>query len=369
VKVAVVAGICVDRDAISNAVVEQLAALRQSPDIDSVTLFTQGCNRDPGVEVVVESDPWRMIVDPRFEDTDVAIFHWGIAYELFDALVIAPTAARRCAVHFHNVTPPELLTGHDRDKSMRSLTQAASLPDIDADVWTFSEYNRRTLLDWGVGDDRLFHVPIAIRTPIRVDVVRRVDAIELLTVGRLVPAKGVHVLVDAIALLPAASRRRIHLTVAGNLALSDARYVADVRGAISSNRLDDIIELRDDPSPVELGELYSRAHAVVSPSFHEGLCIPIIEGYLAGCRAIGSTAGNLPFAIFDPDPIVPAGDPEALAGAIEALAGDVLAGIAVDRTAACSYAAGFSPATAARHLLERVLASAPGIGADPEPDE
>jgi glycosyltransferase involved in cell wall biosynthesis len=364
VKVAVVAGICVERDAISNAVVEQLEALRQCQEVDSVTLFTQGCNRDAGVDVVVQSDPWKLIVDSRFEDTDFAIFHWGIAYDLFDALVLAPTPARRCAVHFHNVTPPELLTGHDRDKGVRSMTQAASLPDIDSDVWTFSEYNRRTLLEWGVAEDRLFHVPIAIHPPVRVTASRRTDRVDLLTVGRLVPAKGVHVLVEAIALLPSDIRRRIHLTIAGNLALSGAQYVADVRGSIRSNGLDEVIELRDDPSPFELGELYARAHAVVSPSFHEGLCIPVIEGYLAGCRAIGTTAGNLPFAIFDPDPLVPPGDPGALARAIEAVADDVLAGKTVDRTAADSYAASFSPATATKQLLERVRASVAGIGTD-----
>ena len=340
-KVVVVAGICVVRDAISNAVVEQLDALRQSQHVDSVTLFTQGCTRDPGVEVVVGSDPWKMIVHPRFHEADVAIFHWGIAYELFDALILAPTATRHCVVHFHNVTPPELLTGHDREKGVRSLTQLASLADVDTDVWTYSEFNRRTLLDWSVPDDRLFHVPIVIRAPAPVAATRRIDGVDLLTVGRLVPAKGVHVLVEAVAMLPPHVRANIHVTIAGNLALSDERYVTDVRDSISNSDLDDTIELKDDPSPLELAELYARAHFVVSPSFHEGLCIPVIEGYLAGCRAIGTTAGNLPFAVFSPDPIVPVGDIAALATAIGEVADQVLSGVSIDRSRALDYARGF----------------------------
>ncbi len=262
------------------------------------------------------------------------------------------------------MTPPGLLTGHDRDKGVRSLTQLASLADVDTDMWTYSEFNRRTLLDWSVPDDRLFHVPIVIRAPAAVAATRRIDGVDLLTVGRLVPAKGVHVLVEAMATLLPSAPADIHLTIAGNLALSDERYVTDVRDSISNSDLDDTIELKDDPSPLELAELYARAHFVVSPSFHEGLCIPVIEGYLAGCRAIGTNAGNLPFAVFSPDPIVPSGDPGALARAIEAIAHDLLAGKAVDRTAAEAYTASFSPATAAEQLLERVLASVAGIGTD-----
>jgi glycosyltransferase involved in cell wall biosynthesis len=354
VKVAVVAGICVERDAISNAVVEQLEALRRIPQVESVTLFTQACDRDTGGQVVVGSDPWRMIVNPGFDEADVAIFHWGISYDLFDALILAPTATRRCAVHFHNVTPAELLTGLDRDKGMRSQTQMAALPDADTDMWTYSEFNRRTLENWGVPVHRLFHVPIAIPPPLSVRAGRRTDGVDLLTVGRLVPAKGVHVLVDAVALLPTDVRSTIHLTIAGNLALSDASYVADVRRAITGNDLDGIVEIRDDPPPLELSELYARAHVVVSPSFHEGLCIPIIEGYLAGCRAIGTTGGNLPFAVFPPDPVVPVGDAVALASAIDAVADQVRSGISVDQSGALAYARGFEPRQATSALRERI---------------
>ena len=110
----------------------------------------------------------------------------------------------------------------------------------------------------------------------------------------------------------------------------------------------------DNPSRDELWHLYERSHVVVSPSFHEGLCVPIIEGYLAGCRAIGTDAGNVPFAVQPPDPVVPAGDEDALADAIGGMAGAIRRGDDVDRSAAIRYAEGFSGVHARSALLERV---------------
>ena len=92
-------------------------------------------------------------------------------------------------------------------------------------------------------------------------------------------------------------RDRVRLTIAGNVALSDATYVADVRRRVRETAMDDVVTIVDNPSRDELWHLYERSHVVVSPSFHEGLCVPIIEGYLAGCRAVGTDAGNVPFAV------------------------------------------------------------------------
>ncbi len=70
-----------------------------------------------------------------------------------------------------------------------------------------------------------------------------------------------------------------------------------------------------------LAREYERADVLVSPSLHEGLCVPVIEAYAAGCNVVGTDAGNLPYVVQPPDPVVPAGDPDALAEAIVASRG------------------------------------------------
>jgi glycosyltransferase involved in cell wall biosynthesis len=54
--------------------------------------------------------------------------------------------------------------------------------------------------------------------------------------------------------------------------------------------------------------------------------MPVVEAYSAGCNVIGTDAGNLPFVVKPPDPVVPANDPDALAQSIVSLGREVLAG-------------------------------------------
>ena len=54
--------------------------------------------------------------------------------------------------------------------------------------------------------------------------------------------------------------------------------------------------------------------------------MPVIEGYLAGCRAIGTTAGNLPYVVQPPDPVVTPGSVDELVDAIVAVDAELRSG-------------------------------------------
>jgi glycosyltransferase involved in cell wall biosynthesis len=358
VNVVVVSGICVRDDAISNAVADQLRLLASLEEVCDVRLVTQAIDRPLDAPVHVVHGPWSLLTLPEVRDADLVIFHWGIAYELFDAIVAAPTERRRVAVHFHNVTPLDLLTGPDREKGAWSLAQASVLSDLDVELWTYSEHNCRTLTDLGVPSDRIHDVPIVIEPPQPVHRRARGPISELLTVGRLTPAKGVHVLIEALSLLPPSQLDGLHATLAGNVTLSDAAYVAQLRRLITDSDLAAHVELLDAPSKAELWDRYASADVVVSPSFHEGLCVPIVEGYLAGCRAIGTDRGNLPFVVQPPDPIVPAGDPHALAAAITTITSDEERARSLDPSRVRDLTAGFSTQAVVTALRRRVAANA-----------
>ena len=313
VRVAIVSGICVRNDAISTCVVDQLSVLREAPRVTDVALFTEAIDRQLDVPVHVVTDAWSLLVHPAFAAADLVIYHWGIAYDLFDSLVAAPRTERSIAVHFHNATPAELLTGADRAKGRARRRRPTCWRAAMSRCGPTASSTGERSLDLGVRQDRLHHVPIAIDPPFPLADRRHADEVRLLVVGRLVPAKGIHVAVDAIGRLDADVRDRVRLTIAGNVALSDR----DLRrgpppDACARLQMDDVVTIVDNPSRDDLWHLYERSHVVVSPSFHEGLCVPIIEGYLAGCRAIGTDAGNVPFAVQPPDPVVPAGDADAL---------------------------------------------------------
>lgn len=322
-NVAVVAGVVVRHDAISSAVAEQIDALRSLPGVSGVRLFTHGLDREIGCDGFVLGNPWELVRHPEFRSCDVAIFHWGIRFALFDALpLMGFSGLPRAVVHFHNCTPPELVEERDRENLMRSIEQFHHAISLGLPLWTYSEFNRRTLLAWGADESQIEQVtfPIPLPPPGRREAGD--DRIELLSVGRLVPAKGVHVLIEALTLLPPELMRRLRVRIVSSTTFSSLEYrdtlIAQLRA--SSQLVARAVEFVTAPSDEELAAMYADADVVVSTSFHEGLCVPVIEGYSAGCRAIGTTAGNLPYVVLSPDPVVEPGDAAQLAAAIERVA-------------------------------------------------
>jgi glycosyltransferase involved in cell wall biosynthesis len=332
--VAVVSGICVEGDAISAAMGSQAALLAELDGVVDVAVFALHIDRDltcPSFEV---DSSWALVTHPWFRDADVAFFHWGIHYPLFDAVILLAEHGPSPVCHFHNCTPEELVPSDQRETIQRSLAQAQLLASLDLPVWTFSEFNVHTLASWGVPPERISFVPFPIEAPRELRPVRRTGGLDIAMVGRLVPAKGQHIMIEALGLLPPDVRSKVTLRIAGNVSFSDDDYAASLVRRSDELELGDTVTLLGQLDDEQLWQLYESSHLVVSCSFHEGLCVPVIEAYIAGCRVIGTTAGNLPYVVVPPDPVVPPGDPTALAAAITAVALDVSPGQLLDRSAA-----------------------------------
>lgn len=351
-RIVVAAGICVHHDAISAAMIEQARVLRGLEGVDDVAIIAQHCNRevvDRPVQCV--GDAWAFIRHPAVEAADLVIFHWGIAYELFDALSVV-AQQRRAVVHFHNVTPLEFAAKGARAGIEWSLRQIQLAATTDSTMWTESEYNVRTLVSWGFEAERVRFMPFPIGSHRTLRRPPRGPEVRLLTVGRLVQAKGLAVLVEALGRALDRLDGPVALVIAGNRSLSDADFLTTLRDSITRPGLDSMVDLVEDPDDDRLWDLYEWADIVVSPSFHEGLCVPVIEGYLAGCRVIGSDAGNLPFVVQPPDPVVPAGDPIALADAIVELTARIRAGDSMPPPGAAALTELYSVASTEAHLRE-----------------
>lgn len=360
-RIAVVAGVVVPSDAISAAVESQARLLATLPGVQSVEVFAQHVSRPLSCPHHIVRNSWELLRHPAFVACDVAIAHWGIHYDSFDALTLLAAGTvpgPRPVVHFHNCTPLSLASPDQRDLIRRSFTQIEHVISLDVPLWTYSEHNRRTLLALGARPapaGQISFVPFPIDVPVVLRGRPGDGRVHLLTVGRMVPAKGVQVLVDAIGRLHPATRALVSVRVAGAAMFSDVQHVAELRATIERLHLGDTVELVLDPTDDELMAMYASSDVVVSPSFHEGLCIPVIEGYASGCRAIGTTAGNLPFLVVDGDPCVPPGDVVALAAAITAVVDEVLAGVDEHRDARAAVAADYTSAATRRHLADALL--------------
>ena len=367
-RAVVITPICAPHDAISAAAADNFALLSARP-ATTATMLTGEDGRGLGATIVQGVD--QLLAAPAFREADLLLYHFGIYHPFHDALLIGNGHARQVVV-FHNVTPAAHVAPRDRPLIERSLRQAHNIAHAD-EIWADSAFNAADAEALGADPARIHVVPLAVARPAPRHLAQKPrERLEFLFLGRTVPSKGVHHL--AAALVAAAPRLPAwHLTIAGNTAFSDAAYLAACRDTFARAGLSAHVTCLDSPDDATLAALYARAHILCIPSYHEGFCVPVIEGLRAGCIPLTTTAGNLPTITGGLGPLVPPGDEVALADAITGLAGALAADaplplgntsltIAAFDERAADHVARFEPATIAalKHArLDALLNSLP----------
>lgn len=365
-RVAIISGIRVRHDAISNIICHQRRTLADAGYDVSVLVHHHDDEGFDWESTVATS--WELLRHPAYLDADLVIFHFGIYYELFNALALDHPRHARRVVHFHNVTPPELLHGKTKRSAQDGLIQLAIAERADA-VWSDSLHNTEVLGDY-TEIDRSAVVDMAPSVP---DIRERPHddsphdgPVRLIAVGRFVAAKGLSDLVAALASVDPEVRSRLRLTLAGSIANSDDAYLHQLGQEIAAAGLADLIDIVPDPPDEELVDLLWRADVFVSSSHHEGFCVPAIEALAAGCRSVVTDAGALPDTVGACGVVVPAHDPAALAAAIvtevdivrRERSGDpqVLADSAVWSRLVGEHLEQFTPQAAERRILDATAA-------------
>jgi len=151
---------------------------------------------------------------------------------------------------------------------------------------------------------------------------RRGDRLHVMFLGRMIPDKGADVLVDAVRRL---HREDIRLTLIGSSGFGPedplTPFETEIRRAAAA--LPGPSTVRSFvPRPV-VPQLLRTADIVVAPSrWPDPSPLTVLEGMAAGAVVVGSTAGGIPELLGDAGVAVPAGDADALAQVLEALAND-----------------------------------------------
>jgi glycosyltransferase involved in cell wall biosynthesis len=314
-RIALVSGVCVRHDAISNSLRSQADVLRSAGH--EVRIFVQATDCLDPADVRVVGSSWELASDPFYASADLVVVHYGVRHDLFSALVL-PHPGRR-VVHFHNITPPDVLAGAARALAHDSfqLLGAAALAD---EVWVDSPHNAVVLMaTTDVAPDRIrpmeLHVPFVDRPPASPDLDVDPDRpLEVVTVGRFVPAKGLHDLLAAAGRIRA---RPVRLVLAGSTRYSDRSYLEQLR--TRATELPDGVEavLLADVDDDELARRLDAADVFVSASHHEGFCVPVVEALAHGCRLVVTDAGALPDTAGGCGTVVPVGDVDALAAGMD----------------------------------------------------
>lgn len=316
-RIALLSGVFVEKDAISASLGAKLNALDRDPaGPHDIRVFVHGTDsQDARVRVLPSVAD--LVVHPFFRTCDLVSYEFGIAYPLFDSIFLA---ARRLPViaTYHNLTPLQLVEDPGVRASLEwSVVQRHAL-SLATHVINDSASNYRDLLTLGIPAKRMSVVPLppgpAASSSHRA-VKRSRKRIELLFVGRLVRAKGVYDLLEAFAQVRGPAR----LTLVGSPAFSDRQAIDDLESAARESP--DRLRFVAGPSDEELGSLYLSAHALVMPSYHEGYCVPVMEALATGCHVIAYDNSNLPETLDGLGRLVHTGDVGGLAAAMTELVG------------------------------------------------
>lgn len=317
-KIAYVNSICHRYDAISNAIRDEIGWLRA--DGHDVRLFAYSCDFDdvPYTRVNGETD---VAFDPFFQDCDLALFHFGVFYPLFNLLPVVPVRAKRI-VEFHNVTPKAFLPASSHALIDKSLAQISNMAFADH-VICDSDTNLTVLRDAGVTTPATV-LPLAIHTDLHAPEAKPSFAdgvLRVLFIGRLVQSKGPLDFLQALeALLRRHPRLRVESDIVANLKFSDGDLVDAVEARVRelNREFSSRLALRlvgNAPEDVKQ-QLLSDADLFVLPTRHEGFCVPILEALASGCQVVVYDNSNTPAVSGGLARLVPTGDTAALGDAM-----------------------------------------------------
>ena len=178
-----------------------------------------------------------------------------------------------------------------------------------------AESERRTGLAAGACEER---TTVVIHNGIDSSRARAAEAhpgpLRLVTVGRLQAPKDAVTLVRALALVQGP---RFDAIVVG-----DGPDRPAVEDEVRSRGLEPTVELAGEREDVP--EILAGADVFVLSSLSEGLPLSILEAMAAGLPVVASSVGGIPEVVIDGETglLVPPGDPQSLAAAIERLLAD-----------------------------------------------
>lgn len=199
----------------------------------------------------------------------------------------------------------------------RSLTQrvAAISPAVVRALERGGVPAERVRLIWSSIDPQTL-VPARPREELRAELEAPPAAPVVLTLGALVPRKGLDVLLDALAKLPARDPAPC-LWICGE---GEARGKLEKRAA----KLGLAPRVRFLGARGDVADLLAACDLLAMPSRREGLGVAALEAMAAGRAVVASNVGGLGEAVVDGRTglLVPPEDVDALAAALERLIGD-----------------------------------------------
>lgn len=210
---------------------------------------------------------------------DAAILHCSIGSPAFGHVL---ERCMRVAIHYHNITPAELLWEDAPAVAMacqRGRAELAALSGRVVAAAADSRFNAGELAALGFPEATVVGV-MRRELPVTAAVAHRPGGpLRLLFVGRGVPNKAQHHLIASLAALrQSGSDARLNLI--GSWVGMDS-YARRCQGLARDLRVAGEVVFEGSVNDARLARAYAEADVFVCLSDHEGYCVPIVEAMAA----------------------------------------------------------------------------------------
>jgi glycosyltransferase involved in cell wall biosynthesis len=268
-RVAIVTPSLTTADAVSNDILGESDALTRS-----------------GLKVKIFSDLARVRKFLK-SPTDILIYHHSRGWHP-GAQLVHELQCRR-VIRYHNVTPAEFFAGFsrtDQDLCERGRSELNELAAAQCDLYlSASSFSMQELIAVGADPSKSLVVPpfhgIDRLSTITADqkTVKKYsgDTTNILTVGRVVPHKNLHYLIEIFAHYHHNYNNDSRLIIVGKGGEGFNTYAKLLHRVVRKLELTNAVVFTGGISDEVLKAYYLVADAFVTVSEHEGFCVPLVE--------------------------------------------------------------------------------------------
>ena len=276
--------------------------------------------------------PLNEIEDFLKESDDILIYHHSIGWN--PALGLLQGLKNKTVIKYHNITPPSFFSGistwHE-DKCREGREQLQAIIDTGCDLYlSDSVYNQQELLAAGADELRSFVVP-----PFHeIDRLQSLDAdlntldqyrdgrAIVLSVSRVAPHKGHADLIEAFASYHHYHNQNSRLLIVGREEEAFAAHSKRLREIAQFLLVEDAVTFTGEISDSALRACYLLASVFVSPSKHEGFCLPLVEAMAARVPIVSYDSAAIPETVGAAGIVLEERDAELMAESINLLIND-----------------------------------------------
>jgi len=269
-------------DAVGNTVMQEYFALKKYGH--EILLYSGNADNDFTAYLI---DRTRLLKEIKKQDA-VLLYHHSIYWE--DGGYILREAQARVVLRYHNVTPEHFFARYSplfQNLAKQGRQQTKEFIDSGriAHYVADSAYNASELVECHAPPERIsivapFHkVGDFERTHLNLDLLESLldGRINVLSVGRIVPNKGLHHAMKVIDRYLDYYGNNIRFNIVGGSDPHFQRYQEELEELVSRYGMGGHVAFHGKVSFPDLHTYYAASHVLLLLSEHEGFCLPILE--------------------------------------------------------------------------------------------